>query len=95
MLPFDGRYSLFAEQPQQNVSLVRNFFSPPTINNFSYDPPFPWAKSSPVFYVQQIMLRTSVLPWTEDMQLMDAYRAPLYEVFKLLEIVRNHESAGK
>lgn len=41
------------------------------------------------------MLRTSVLPWTEDMQLMDAYRAPLYEVFKLLEIVRNHESAGK
>ncbi|XP_069964270.1 sterol regulatory element-binding protein cleavage-activating protein isoform X1 [Bactrocera oleae] len=93
MLPFDGRYSLFAEQPQQNVSLVRNFFSPPTSSNFSYDPPFPWAKSSPVFYVQQIMLRTSVLPWTEDMQLMDAYRAPLYEVFKLLEIVRNHESA--
>ncbi|XP_053967505.1 sterol regulatory element-binding protein cleavage-activating protein isoform X2 [Anastrepha ludens] len=94
MLPFDGRYSLFAEQPQQNVSLVRNFFSPPiTNNNFSYDPPFPWAKSSPVFYVQQIMLRTGVLPWTEDMQLMDAFRAPLYEVFKLLEIVRNHESA--
>ncbi|CAD7012204.1 unnamed protein product, partial [Ceratitis capitata] len=93
MLPFDGRYSLFTEQPQQNVSLVRNFFSPPISNNFSYDPPFPWAKSTPIFYVQQIMLRTSVLPWTEELQLMDAYRAPLYEVFKLLEIIRNHESA--
>ncbi|XP_017472811.1 PREDICTED: sterol regulatory element-binding protein cleavage-activating protein isoform X1 [Rhagoletis zephyria] len=94
MLPFDGHYSLFTETIQQNVSLVRNFFSPPITNyNYSYDPPFPWAKSSPVFYVQQIMLRTGVLPWTEDMQLMDAFRAPLYEVFKMLEIVRNHESA--
>ncbi|KAH8288983.1 hypothetical protein KR054_003617 [Drosophila jambulina] len=53
----------------------------------------PWAQSSPAFYVQQITLRASVLPWTEGMQLMDAFRAPLYEVFKLLEIVRNHQSS--
>ncbi|KAH8367195.1 hypothetical protein KR084_007635 [Drosophila pseudotakahashii] len=56
-------------------------------------PLLPWAQSSPAFfYVQQITLRASVLPWTEGMQLMDAFRAPLYEVFKLLEIVRNHQS---
>ncbi|XP_039502417.1 sterol regulatory element-binding protein cleavage-activating protein [Drosophila santomea] len=57
-------------------------------------PLLPWAQSSPTFfYVQQITLRASVLPWTEGMQLMDAFRAPLYEVFKLLEIVRNHQSS--
>ncbi|EDV98177.1 GH22819 [Drosophila grimshawi] len=53
----------------------------------------PWAQSSPALYVQQITLRASVLPWTDEMQLMDAFRAPLYEVFKLLEIVRNHQSS--
>lgn len=55
----------------------------------------PWAQNSPILYVQQITLRSSVLPWTEDMQLMDAFRAPLYEVFRLLEIVRNHETTEK
>ncbi|XP_023037735.1 sterol regulatory element-binding protein cleavage-activating protein [Drosophila willistoni] len=56
-------------------------------------PLLPWAQSSPAFfYVQQITLRASVLPWSDEMQLMDAFRAPLYEVFKLLEIVRNHQS---
>lgn len=55
----------------------------------------PWAQSSPALYVQQITLRVSVLPWTDEMQLMDAFRAPLYEVFKLLEIVRNHQSSEK
>ncbi|XP_017074885.1 sterol regulatory element-binding protein cleavage-activating protein [Drosophila eugracilis] len=54
----------------------------------------PWAQSSPAFfYVQQVTLRASVLPWSEGMELMDAFRAPLYEVFKLLEIVRNHQSS--
>ncbi|XP_026840843.1 sterol regulatory element-binding protein cleavage-activating protein [Drosophila persimilis] len=60
----------------------------------SLPPLLPWAQSSPaLFYVQQITLRASVLPWSDGMQLMDAFRAPLYEVFKLLEIVRNHQSS--
>ncbi|ALC41168.1 SCAP [Drosophila busckii] len=53
----------------------------------------PWAPSSPALYVQQITLRASVQPWNDEMQLMDAFRAPLYEVFKLIEIVRNHQSS--
>lgn len=91
VLPFEGKYSLFGEG-EKNHSLVKNIFN---INNISYDPSFPWAQSSPILYVQQITLRSSVLPWTEEMQLMDAFRAPLHEVFKLLEIVRNHESKEK
>lgn len=89
VLPFDGKNSLFGEGERSNLSLVKNIFS---INNVSYEPHVPWAQNSPILYVQQITLRSSVLPWTEDMQLMDAFRAPLYEVFRLLEIVRNHET---
>lgn len=92
VLPFEGKYSLFGEGDRSNYSLVKNIFN---VNNASYEPHVPWAQSSPYFYVQQITLRSSVLPWTDDMQLMDAFRAPLYEVFKLLEIIRNHESNEK
>uniref|UniRef100_A0A1Q3F4Q8 Sterol regulatory element-binding protein cleavage-activating protein n=1 Tax=Culex tarsalis TaxID=7177 RepID=A0A1Q3F4Q8_CULTA len=67
------------------------------IYNISVDPPFPWARIEPLLYVQQIILRSSVVPWTSwyDLQLTDAYRGPLYEVFKLIEIIRNHEDESK
>ncbi|XP_075164889.1 SREBP cleavage activating protein [Haematobia irritans] len=90
VLPFEGKYPLFGEGDRSNYSLVKNIFN---VNNVSYEPHVPWSQSLPFFYVQQITLRSSVLPWTDDMQLMDAFRAPLYEVFRLLEIVRNHESS--
>ena len=93
VLPFDGKNSLFGEGERSNYSLVKNIFN---VNNVSsYEPHVPWAQNSPILYVQQITLRSSVLPWTDDMQLMDAFRAPLYEVFRLLEIVRNHETTEK
>ncbi|XP_076756300.1 SREBP cleavage activating protein [Xylocopa sonorina] len=43
------------------------------------------------FYVQQVVLRVGVIPWTEDLTLMDAFRGPLYEVFNLLEIIQNYQ----
>lgn len=45
----------------------------------------------PWCYIQQIVLKTAVVPWGPSLQLGDAYRAPLFEVFKLLEIVRNYQ----
>lgn len=54
-------------------------------------PPFAWANNEPFVYIQQIVLRSSVMPWHKNLLLTDAYRGPLYEIFKLLEIVRNHE----
>lgn len=54
-------------------------------------PPFSWANSDSLVYIQQIVLRSSVIPWKKNLLLTDAYRAPLHEIFKLLEIVRNHE----
>lgn len=48
-------------------------------------------------YVQQVVLRVAVLPWESHMTLGDAFRAPLYEAFKLLEAVQNYhdESSSK
>lgn len=61
-------------------------------SNASHEqPPFPWANSDPFVYIQQIVMRSSVLPWRKNLLLTDAYRGPLHEIFKLLEIVRNHE----
>lgn len=45
----------------------------------------------PWCYIQQIVLKTAVIPWGSGLLLGDAYRAPLYEVFKLLDIVRNYQ----
>jgi hypothetical protein len=39
----------------------------------------------------QVVMRTTVSPWTEDLVLTDAFRAPLVEVFKLLEVIRNYQ----
>lgn len=44
-----------------------------------------------VFYVQQVVLRAGVIPWAEELTLMDAFRGPLYEVFNLLEIIQNYQ----
>lgn len=64
--------------------------------NFSFlpTPTLPWARLEPPFvYVQQIILRSVVLPWNgKDLALTDAFRGPLFEVFKLLEIINNHET---
>ncbi|XP_067004981.2 sterol regulatory element-binding protein cleavage-activating protein isoform X2 [Anabrus simplex] len=56
-----------------------------------------WYSGQPLVYVQQVVIKTAVCPWTEDMVLTDAFRAPLAEVFKLLEVVRNyqHENSSK
>ncbi|KAK0079274.1 hypothetical protein PV325_001450 [Microctonus aethiopoides] len=45
----------------------------------------------PALYVQQVALRVGVVPWANDLALSDAFRGPLYEVFNLLEIIRNYQ----
>lgn len=76
------------QQHQKPPDVINNMFR---FNNFTIEQPFPWANSDPYVYIQQIILRTSVIPWKKNLLLTDAYRGPLHEIFKLLEIVRNHE----
>lgn len=45
----------------------------------------------PFCYIQQVVLKSTVLPWGPELHLGDAFRAPLYEAFKLLDVVRNYQ----
>ncbi|KAI4480537.1 hypothetical protein M0804_010090 [Polistes exclamans] len=49
------------------------------------------ATEKSALYVQQVVLRIGVVPWAEDLSLMDAFRGPLYEIFNLLEIIQNYQ----
>ncbi|CAH4038841.1 unnamed protein product [Pieris brassicae] len=53
--------------------------------------PYVWAKETPFLYIQQIIMRIGVSPWNNNLKMWDAFRAPLQEVFRLLETIRNHE----
>ena len=49
------------------------------------------ANKSSDLYVQQVVLRAGVVPWTEGLSLMDAFRGPLSEIFNLLEVIQNYQ----
>ncbi len=76
--------------------------SHPNEKNKSLDPPqqphlpYPsswWAKQ-PAFYIQQVIVRSAVHPWTSELGLMDAFRGPLGQVFQVHDEVVGFYSAG-
>lgn len=71
--------ALLGYQPLQILSSVPNTSS----GNF--------VGGKPYCYIQQVVLRVAVLPWEPHLKLGDAFRAPLYQSFKLLDIIRNYE----
>ncbi|XP_065216116.1 sterol regulatory element-binding protein cleavage-activating protein [Planococcus citri] len=50
-----------------------------------------WFNGPSKYYIQQVILKSTVSPWTEDLLLTDAFRSPLAESFKLTEIIRNYQ----
>ncbi|KOB76656.1 Uncharacterized protein OBRU01_05567 [Operophtera brumata] len=52
--------------------------------------PYIWAKDKPLLYVQQIIMKVGKC-LVIQLKMWDAFRAPLQEVFRLLETIRNHE----
>lgn len=40
-------------------------------------------------------MRSMVTPWLDDLVLSDAFRGPLAESFKLVEIIRNYQLNNK
>uniref|UniRef100_A0A1B6CPD3 Sterol regulatory element-binding protein cleavage-activating protein n=1 Tax=Clastoptera arizonana TaxID=38151 RepID=A0A1B6CPD3_9HEMI len=72
---------------------VPQYFSTLQIENSSkfLEKPRWLQSSSPACYVQQIVMKAAVSPWTDDLYLTDAIRAPLAEVFKLLEVIQNYQ----
>ncbi|XP_046976894.1 sterol regulatory element-binding protein cleavage-activating protein [Vanessa cardui] len=61
------------------------------LHNETQKLPYVWVKDKPLLYIHQIIMRIGVSPWNNNLKMWDAFRAPLQEVFRLLETVRNHE----
>lgn len=40
-------------------------------------------------------MKSAVFPWTDDLKLTDAFRAPLAEVFPLLEAIQNFQEPNR
>ncbi|XP_050523788.1 sterol regulatory element-binding protein cleavage-activating protein isoform X2 [Daktulosphaira vitifoliae] len=82
--------SLFGLPLFSNVahSIVTPSIAPDNVTNR-------WFHGHPSVYIQQIIMRSMVTPWTEDLVLSDAFRGPLAESFKLVEIIRNYQFEKK
>lgn len=90
----DLRHNVMNSQINDHYSKTNNNLNNNANSNLSsvFEAYFSWAQRSPILYIQQIMVRASVMPWNDEMHLMDAFRAPLYEIFSLNKIIRNHVS---
>uniref|UniRef100_A0A8D8Y4M7 Sterol regulatory element-binding protein cleavage-activating protein n=1 Tax=Cacopsylla melanoneura TaxID=428564 RepID=A0A8D8Y4M7_9HEMI len=86
-------YPLLHVQFQSNIPqyfLQATYLTP--LNSTNYEEPPRWFSSDTTFcYIQQIILRGTVSPWTNDLILTDAIRAPLAESFKLVELISNFQ----
>ncbi|XP_045509949.1 sterol regulatory element-binding protein cleavage-activating protein [Colias croceus] len=70
----------------------KNFVHLEYLHNETQKLPYVWVKDKPLLYIHQIIMRIGVSPWNNNLKMWDAFRAPLQEVFRLLEAVRNHEN---
>lgn len=73
-------YTLFDDKKNENEQELKT------------DPLPRWTSNPPFVYCQQIVLRAVTLPYNNNNVITDAFRGPLFEVFKLLELTRNHET---
>lgn len=74
------------DTPIQTITDSNNFTIPDNLTVFS---------GKPAIYIQQIVIKTGVSPWPKEMTVCDAFRAPLYQVFPLLETIRNFQPENR
>jgi len=80
--------SLPGNKPQQLVVKASEFTVPLKIN--LEGPEWPrWYKDAPAIYVQQIVVKSAVVPWSSDLILTDAFRGPFSQVYEVLDIIKN------
>ncbi|KAK6639923.1 hypothetical protein RUM43_008200 [Polyplax serrata] len=70
------------DTPIQTITDSHNFTVSNNLTVFS---------GRPAIYIQQVVLKTGVSPWLKELIVSDAFRAPLYQVFPLLETIRNFQ----
>ncbi|XP_054168861.1 sterol regulatory element-binding protein cleavage-activating protein-like [Oppia nitens] len=97
--PLTGIRYLLGNSSQKFMTTTDHAYdSPPNINNKdrSADHPIPdWYESNQsLAFIQQIVVKSAVIPWKDNLILMDAIRAPLLQSFKLIESISNYQSVN-
>lgn len=83
--------------PQEYVTSLFNYSVPLPApeGGIRLDPsptPTPlWYQGPPRAYIQQIVVRSGVVPWQEGLTVSDGYRGPLSSVFHLAQTVSNYQ----
>ncbi|XP_059471097.1 sterol regulatory element-binding protein cleavage-activating protein isoform X2 [Neocloeon triangulifer] len=76
--------------PQQYRTFVSNHTHQNQTGHF--DVPPRWFSNSPLCYVQQVVVKSAVVPWSNELILTDAFRAPLEGVFHIIEAIQNYQN---
>lgn len=83
--------------PQEYVTSLKNYSVPPPApeGGIRLDPsptPTPlWYQGPPRAYIQQIVVKSGVMPWQKGLTISDGYRGPLSTVFHLSQTVSNYQ----
>ncbi|RWS16320.1 Sterol regulatory element-binding protein cleavage-activating protein-like protein [Dinothrombium tinctorium] len=100
--PILGIHFLHNNHHQQYVTNLKdlpNFSQNAAFNSFTVSSnsgdsekqePRWYQNAAPFAFVQQIIVKSAVIPWKSNLILVDAIRAPLAEVFPLVEFLSNH-----
>ncbi|CAG2162507.1 unnamed protein product [Oppiella nova] len=93
--PLTGIRYLLGNSSQKFITSIDNTFPSEGIDGQrSGDTnPIPnWFETNQSFaFIQQIVVKSSVIPWKDNLILMDAIRAPLSQSFKLMETISNYQ----
>lgn len=71
-------------KPQEFIIVKENYSVPP-VQGFTDDGWPRWYRGPPIVYIQQIIVKSAVVPWSNNLVLTDAYRGPLAEVFNIID----------
>jgi hypothetical protein len=75
---------------QEFVTPYANYAVPP-LAGLEGDYPR-WYRGPPAVYIQQVIVKSAITPWTTDLMLSDAFRGPLSLVFNITDALKKfHE----
>ncbi|KAM4821418.1 sterol regulatory element-binding protein cleavage-activating protein [Thomomys bottae] len=79
--------------PVEFSTPVKDYAPPPSDSDRKHGKPSEqpeWYVGAPVAYIQQIFVKSSVIPWHKNLLAVDVFRSPLSRAFQLVEEIRNH-----
>ncbi len=79
-------------RPQEFIIVKENYSVPPS-QGFNDGSDWPrWYKGPPIAYIQQVIVKSAVVPWSKTLVLTDAYRGPLAEVFSIVDAITSEKT---